>query len=568
MFKRKLRLLRTIFVLVFIIIVFRLYQVQVWQHSAMATMAQKQFNSVVYQQPRRGIIYDCNGQVLALTVEVNSCAVRPKQVKDPVKVSQQLAALLDLSYQQVYAGVTSSRSFVWLKRKPEPGISRKIENIDIPGIVVVKENRRFYPEGGLARAVIGVVGMDNQGLSGIECYFDKILRGLPVKYTRTRDALGRLIQEDEKESSEAGQPKNIVLTLDKVIQYITERELKSACDKYKAKTGIAVVEDTKSGAILALAQYPSFDGNNWSGFSSRQLENWAVHTIFEPGSTFKIVAAAAALETGLFKKDDKIFCENGRYKVADKFIHDHEKQGWLTLAQVIEYSSNIGVAKLAEKLGKEKLYSSARNFGFGNSTGITLPGETSGILRLPNKWSGTSLAMVSFGQEVGVNALQLIGAYACIANKGVLLEPAVIKEIFNLKGENKYSFSPAIIRQVIPAEVAGELSEMLAGVVERGTGKEARVEGYRVAGKTGTAQKFDPQTKKYSPDRYVASFCGFLPAEKPRIAILIILDEPQTDYYWGGTVSAPVFSRIATQVMNYLNIPSLQKVSQLALKNK
>lgn len=566
MFKKRLKFLRLIFLLIFLTLVFRLYQIQVWQHQAMAARAQKQYRSVIYQEGRRGTIYDRNNQVLALTVEVNSCAVHPKQIENPVRVARELSPLLELPYPKIYDCLNSGRPFIWLKRKPDPLISKKLEKIDVPGVVLLKENRRFYPEGELARTVIGVAGIDNQGLSGIESYFDKSLRGVPVKYIRTRDALGRLIQEEEKIFSEDGQPNIVVLTLDKVIQYIVERELKTALNKYKANTAVAIVQDIRNGEILALAQCPSFDGNNSLNFSPEQLRNWAVNAVFEPGSTFKIVTTAAALEEGLARKEDKIFCENGTYKVADKFIHDHEKQGWLTFAQVLEFSSNIGISKVAEKLGKDKLYFYARNFGFGNCSGITLPGETSGILRPPNKWSGTSLAMISFGQEVGVNALQLIGAYSSIANKGYLMEPKLVKEISNFKGEKIYQSSPQIIRRVISEKTADELTDLLAGVVERGTGKEAKVDGFTVAGKTGTAQKFDSRTKNYATDKYIASFCGFLPAEKPRIAILVIFDEPQTDYYWGGTVAAPVFSRIAAQVMTYLGVPSPQKVAQVVLK--
>lgn len=553
---RKTRIVSSILIVIFTLVILeiRLYYIQVVNHHRYRKMADRQFISVGQQSFKRGTIYDRDGEELAIELEVNSAYAVPASISNPNEVAKKLAPLLSLDEETLRKKLVSQASFVWLKRKIGVETTEKIKELHLAGIKLISEGKRFYPENELASQVIGLAGLDNQGLSGIESYFDRVLGGKAEKTVKRKDGFGR-------EVVAAGSPYlselsgcSVFTTIDEVIQYTVETELRRAYNETKAKLGTIIVQDSRTGEILALANVPSFNGNNPSPEKWKYLKNPAISSIFEPGSTFKPIVAAALLEEKLVSLKDLFYCENGFHLLGGLPIRDHEGEGWLSFAQVLEKSSNIGMVKAAKALDKDKLYKYARDFGFGNYTGIRLPGETPGILERPKDWSEISISRLSFGQGLGVTAIQLVSAFSCLANGGVLMEPMIVKRIVDSKGRVVKEFQPCPVRRVISSRTAKTLTDTLWGSVENGTGKEARIAGYKVAGKTGTAQKFDPVTGKYSDTRHIASFVGYLPAGRPKITILVMLDEPE-GFYWGGSIAAPVFARVGLRIMHHLGIP-------------
>ncbi|MFQ5866425.1 MAG: peptidoglycan D,D-transpeptidase FtsI family protein [bacterium] len=553
---RKTRIITSILVVILTLIVLeiRLYYIQIISHHRYKRMADKQSILVRQYEFKRGTIYDRNGKELAIEFEVSSVYAIPSSISNPEETARKLAPLLDLSEKAICRKLETSNSFVWLRRKVDTEIAEKIKNLHLKGIEFMSEGKRFYPENELASQVIGLAGLDNQGLSGIENSFDTILRGKNKKTIGTKDGFGReVIAAGTAYPSEVS-GYGVVTTIDRVIQYIAEVELRKAYEETKAKLATIIVQDPQTGEILALASFPSFNGNKSFPEKYKYLKIPAISNIFEPGSTFKPIVAVALLEENLVTLEDLFYCENGVYVLNGFPVRDHEGEGWLTFVQVLEKSSNIGMVKAGQLLGKNRLYQYVRDFGFGNYTGIRLPGETPGILKKPKDWSEISLSRLSFGQGVGVTAIQLISAFSCLANGGVLMEPMIANRIIDSKGKVVTEFHPCPVRRVISSKTAQTLTDILCGIVENGTGKEAEIVGYRVAGKTGTAQKFDPATGKYSKTNYIASFVGYLPADRPRITILVLLDEPQ-GFYWGGSVAAPVFARVGLRIMHHLGVP-------------
>jgi len=549
--------LHTLFVLgigIFLVLFSRLYQIQVIEHKRYLRLKEARYFSREKVDLVRGNIYDRKGEPLALSMDVESVAAFPQRISNPRQLAARVASIVQMSPAAVEERLSRrQKKFVWLKRKISFAQAEKIKELKLTGIELITEEKRFYPGGKLAAAVLGMVGMDNQGLSGIEYYFDQIVDQHPGWVRRRKDSLSRRILP-LGEGLPSPKRTSIFLTIDKVIQYITEEELERAYLETKAKTGMVIVQDPPTGEILAMACRPNFDPNIYEGITVKQLRNPAVGDIFEPGSTFKLVTLAACLEEGVVQSKEKFFCENGVWKLPAEWIHDHKPSGWLTVEEIIEESSNIGTAKMAGKLGKYKLYEYARNFGFGNLTGIELGGEATGILRKPNRWTKGSIERIAFGQEVGVTAVQLISAFSAIANGGVLMEPRIIRKVCNEKDEVVQKYPPRVVRPVVSKETAVKVGKILVGVVERGTGKLARVNGFLFAGKTGTAEKINLETRKYYRDKHLASFVGWLPADQPRVTILVVLDEPEGHYY-GGQIAAPVFARIAARVMRYLGVP-------------
>ena len=553
---RKTRIITSILVVILTLIVLeiRLYYIQIVSHHRYKRMADKQSILVRQDEFKRGTIYDRNGKELAIEFEVSSVYAIPSSISNPEETARKLAPLLDLSEKAICRKLETSNSFVWLRRKVDTEIAEEIKNLHLKGIKFISEGKRFYPENELASQVIGLAGLDNQGLSGIENSFDTILRGKNKKTIGTKDGFGReVIAAGSAYPSEVS-GYGVVTTIDRVIQYIAEVELRKAYEETKAKLATIIVQDSQTGEILALASFPSFNGNKSFLEKYKYLKIPAISNIFEPGSTFKPIVAVALLEENLVTLEDLFYCENGVYVFNGFPVRDHEGEGWLTFVQVLEKSSNIGMVKVGQLLGKNRLYQYVRDFGFGNYTGIRLPGETPGILKKPKDWSEISLSRLSFGQGVGVTAIQLISAFSCLANGGVLMEPMIANRIIDSKGKVVTEFHPCPVRRVISSKTAQTLTDILCGIVENGTGKEAEIVGYKVAGKTGTAQKFDPATGKYSKTGYIASFVGYLPADRPRITILVLLDEPQ-GFYWGGSVAAPVFARVGLRIMHHLGVP-------------
>lgn len=482
---------------------------------------------------------------------VDSLFASPNEIpdKDKERIIRQLMPILNADRAYLKERLSRKKSFIWLARKITPEQTEAIKRLNIKGLGFLKESRRSYPNSYLASHVIGFAGLDNVGLEGIEISFNKLLIGEPGWALFLRDARQKRLDLWEKMVL----PKDgydVILTINEVIQYIAERELDKAYKAYRAKGASIVVMDPHTGAILALANRPTYDLNQHANSSKDQIRNRAICDLFEPGSVFKIVTASAAIEEKKVSEEDRFFCENGAYKVAGHVLHDHRPHGWLTFREVIEQSSNIGTVKVGQILGPDLLYQYVRLFGFGSKLGIELPGEITGMIKEPRFWSKTSITAIPMGQEVGVTALQLTAAISVIANGGQLMKPYLVQEIRDKFGETIKKFQPTLIRKVISLDTANRVKAMLAGVVEDGTGKLARLPDFRAAGKTGTAQKLEPNGA-YSHNKFVASFIGFAPVEDPLVAIAVTIDEPRP-YYFGGVVAAPVFKNVAGDTIRYL----------------
>jgi cell division protein FtsI (penicillin-binding protein 3) len=538
----------------FVVVAARLGYLQIWCHHDLSRRADGQSSRWVREAPRRAPIRDRNGDVLADSVRVASCYADPTLIPRPDLIAKQLAGSL-----RVPAGELSERirrapgAFVWLKRRLGAEESRAVERDPLRGIGLQWEYRRFYPNGDMAGALLGLVGEDGRGLSGLEYAFNTEFVDTRPAFRALRDGRGRrlTLTADAEHVASGG----LRLSIDRKIQFIAERELEWSLTRSKARSGIVVVQDPWTGEILALAGRPALSLTGEQSPSAEELMVRAVQWTFEPGSTFKVVTAAAALENKLASPLELLNCEGGVWKVADVEINDHEPERIITFARAMEVSSNIGLSKIGLRVGKEKMYDAIRAFGFGARTGFDLPGESVGLLRPPGQWSGVSLPIISFGQEVGVTAIQLASAYSAIANGGTLLEPRLCLDAAWPSGKTPRWPVSSEVRRVISPETAAALTRMMEGVVKRGTGKDAAVPGWTAAGKTGTAQKIDPRTRAYSPDKYVASFCGFVPVEHPRLTIVVIIDEPK-GVSWGGYNAGPVFKNIAWQTLSLLGVPS------------
>jgi cell division protein FtsI (penicillin-binding protein 3) len=543
----------------FALILFRLFNLQILQAAELTVKADRQHRKAVSVQGPRGSIYDRHGKVLAINMDVPSVFGVPASLDDPSGVARDLSPVLRVRAGEIEKKLKQERSFVWIARKLDPEQGRRLERMPLEGIGVVMEGQRFYPKGPLLSHVLGFAGMDGQGLEGIERRYDPSLRGEKQMVVLQRDALGRTVFPKGLHEQVPSPGHNVILTIDEVIQYIAEKELEEAVTATRAKGGIVIVMEPRTGAILAMAVNPRFDPNTVQAISADRWRNRALTDTYEPGSTMKIFVAAAALEEKVMEPETLVYGENGRMVVAKTVIHDHDKLGWMTFAQVIQRSSNIGSVKTAMALGAERLYRWLRAFGFGERTEIDLPGEVAGLIKEPRDWERRSLASIAIGQEIGVTALQLVTAVAAISNGGWLMKPYTVSEIRDEKGRVVVQVSPQVRRQPISPESVRTLSKILEGVVTHGTGSKAAVPGYRVAGKTGTAQKIDPKTGAYSSNLSVGSFVGYVPAEDPRLAIVVVIDEPQTEA-WGGVVAAPVFRRVAEQALQHLGISSQEPV--------
>lgn len=539
----------------FVGVLFRLFNLQVLQAEDLTARADRQHRKTITVEGGRGGIYDRQGKVLAINMDVPSVFGVPTSLENPSGVARDLARVLHVRADEIEKKLKQERSFVWIARKVDPEQGRSLERLSLDGIGTVLEGRRFYPKGPLLAHVLGFAGMDGQGLEGVERRYESYLRGDKQMVVLQRDALGRTVFPKGLNEQAPSAGHNVTLTVDEVIQYITEKELDEAIAATKAKGGIAIVMEPRTGAILAMAISPKFDPNVVKGITPDRWRNRALTDAYEPGSTMKVFIAAAALEEKVMEPGTMVYGENGHLTVANTVIHDHEKSGWITFAQVIQKSSNIGAAKTAMALGEERAYRYLKAFGFGERSEIDLPGETAGLVKEPKDWGRRSLASIAIGQEIGVTALQLVTAVSAVANGGWLMKPYVVSEVRNGKGQVAAQVGSQVRRRPISAETARTLTNILEGVVTNGTGSRAAVPGFRVAGKTGTAQKIDPQTGAYSPTLFVGSFTGFVPAEDPRLAIVVIIDEPHAEA-WGGVVAAPVFRRIAEQALPYLGVSS------------
>jgi cell division protein FtsI (penicillin-binding protein 3) len=501
---------------------------------------------------RRGTIYERSGRELAVSLKVSSVFAQPAAVEDVPGTARALSRVLRQPVRELAARLAADKSFLWIQRQIEPAQAGAITDLGLKGIGFLPESRRYYPRQELAAHVLGMVGLDDRGLEGLEYQFDDLLGGQPQFVVAQQDALGRIIFREEP----GRQPPifDLHLTIDEVLQYVAERELAKGVERSHAKAGSAVVLDPHTGEILALANVPGYDPNRYREASSAVRRDRAVTDSFEPGSMFKTILLAGALEEGAVRPGDLFYGENGALEVSGITIRDHEKHGWMTVRQVMAQSSNVGAIKIGQKLGKSLYYHYMSGFGFGTLTGMDLPGEAPGLIRRPRSWSALSLASLSMGQEIAVTAVQMATAFAAIANGGRLVRPHVVRALSTPDGAIVRQVDPVAIRQVISPQTAQTVLSILSSVVDEGTGKEAALEGYTVSGKTGTAQKLDPATGRYSHQKVVASFIGTVPAEAPRLVILVVIDEPES-LRWGGSLAAPIFREIAREAMQYLQVP-------------
>jgi cell division protein FtsI (penicillin-binding protein 3) len=550
-YRRRSEAVFLIFFFILVLCIFRVLYIQFFRSSYLKQVADKQHNLFTELEPRRGTIYDSNLRPQAFNMSMDSLYANPSIISDNEKprIASQLSGLLGIDESYISDRLNRKKAFIWLARKLPPDQSAAVRKLKIKGLGFLKESKRIYPNGYLASHILGFAGTDNNGLAGVEMDFDKYLRGEPGWALFLRDARQKKLDIWEKMVL----PKDgleVVLTIDEVIQYIAERELDKAFKAFHAKGASIIVMDPHTGRILAMASRPTYDMNNYSSSGRDSIRNRSICDLFEPGSVFKIVTASAALEEKRITEEDKIFCENGSYRIGGRILHDHRSHGVLTFKEVIEESSNIGTVKVAQLLGPDKVYQYLKAFGFGAKLGIDLSGEISGMIKPPRAWSKTSISAIPIGQEVGVTALQLASAISVIANGGQLMKPYIIDSIRDKDGRIIKQNKPVLIRKVISVDTAMRIKKILTGVVEEGTGKLAKVSGFSAAGKTGTAQKIEPNGA-YSHSKFVASFIGFAPAEDPILAIVVTVDEPRP-YYFGGVVAAPVFQKVAGDAIRYI----------------
>lgn len=526
----------------------RLIFIQFFRSSFLSNLAAKQHNFYIELESKRGTIFDRNMKPVAVNVASFSLYAVPPDVKDKKRVARKLHELIGLEESFVAERLSRDKQFVWLARKLDWQEMEKIKKQDISGLAFIKESRRSYPNSRLASQLIGFAGLDNQGLDGLEKYYDVYLKGVSGWTFVLRDAKKRGLA-----LSEAVEPPvdgySLVLTIDQVVQYIAEREINKVFEKFHAKGATIVVLDVKTGEVLAMASRPTYDLNEPSKYSVEARRNRAVTDFFEPGSVFKIVTATAALDSAELDLKSRFFCENGQYKVFSHTLHDVHPYGWLSFKDVIVQSSNIGTTKIAQKIGAELVHCYAQRFGFGVSTSAGLPGEVDGVLKPISRWSKTSISAVPIGQEVCVTALQLACAISSIANDGIYMQPYILSAVIDRRGEVIKSFHPQAQRRVMSVESSKKMQQILEEVVEKGTGKLAKSKEYKFSGKTGTAQKIE-SNGTYSHTKFMASFIGYAPADNPEIAIVVTVDEPKP-YYYGGVVSAPAFKAVAEDVLRY-----------------
>jgi len=542
-----------------IVVIGRLVQIQVVRHADYVERARRQQERTIALSPTRGSILDSRGRVLAESVSADSVYADPQVISDPARVAKRIAAVaeLGLSERQVERLLREDGGFVWIARRIAPGASAALRRMSIPGIYFLEEHRRSYPRGVLASSVIGYVGSDGEGLSGVEHSLNRFIRGRAGKVTVLRDARRATYLMGGEGANRAVDGDSVVLTIDEVVQYIAERALQRAVDRFRATGATAIVMDPADGAILALASFPTFDPNHYRDYPPSQWKNRAVQDLYEPGSTFKIVTASAGLEEGVVTPSQIVDCGMGKISFGNIDIHEHggNHYGMMTFEDVMVHSSNVGAARVGLALGPERFYRYIHLFGFGQRTGVQLPGEGVGMLRRAEKWSALTNAEVSMGQEIAVTPLQMARAVATVANGGLRVDPRIVDRVVDSSGAVVYRPPPQAPVRVISEKTAAVLNEILKQVVSRGTGQAASLAEQVVAGKTGTAQK--PARGGYSPDKFIASFAGYVPADRPRLVMVVVVDEPKGSQY-GGTVAAPVFHEIAESVLRYLGVaPSL-----------
>jgi cell division protein FtsI (penicillin-binding protein 3) len=557
----------------YLIVGIKIFYLQVIDGNVLSERASDQYQKAMQCQGKRGAIFDSNYRELALSTGVVEVGMHPKNVKSkdenqtPGKwaLARDVANVLNLDENSVYKKLSSDKDFVWLDRKVTPMRAATLRSLRLTGFEYDSSYLRVYPHKLLAAQLIGFVGVDGYGLDGLEQHFDNELQGDIRQWTILKDRMGRIF--DRQEVCMPGyEGNNLILTIDSTIQYIAETALQKSVEENNAKSGLAIVMAPETGEIKAIAHYPTFNPNSFTHFPRETWRNRSVTDTFEPGSVLKVFLIAAALESGLCDPEMIINCENGYYRIGRNTIHDTHEYEFLTVHDVLKFSSNIGAVKIAEMIGPQALYDALSNFGFGEKTGINCPGEVRGMLRDYHGWKKIDNATISFGQGITVTPIQLITAISAVANHGVLMTPYVVKAVTDETGNILKSFNPVEKRKVIMPETARALMKMMNAVTDQdGTGGQAVPIGYTVCGKTGTAQKINANGT-YRNCEYNGVFVGFAPAQSPELAVLVVIDEPQKHHY-GGVVAAPVFREIVHESFNYLNIPPDVTREQINVSN-
>jgi cell division protein FtsI (penicillin-binding protein 3) len=550
-----------VFGALFIAIGKRAFNLQVGQGERLKVMAEEQYLREIELPPRRGRILDRNGAELASTADVDSIYCNPRRFADVREASRQLARVLGLEARELEKRLSQRRYFAWVKRKVTPDEVSAVRALDLPGVAFTREPRRFYPNRGLAATVIGTAGSDGRGLDGVELAYDAYLRGSASSVQGVRDALGRELFVESASDAASAAGSDVVLTLDRYLTFVTERAIADAAARTHAKAVVAVMMDPQTGEVLAMASVPSFNPNDAAGAAEAGARDRAVTDTFEHGSTMKTFTIAAALDAGVVRPEDRFDCLMGKMNVGKYTIHDTHAHGILTVAEVFKFSSNIGATKIARRLGRERLAEALDRYGFGHATEIGLPGERTGVVRPVGKWGDIGFANISFGHGIAVTAVQVISGVSAIAAGGVYHQPRIVSRVVSPEGAVE---TPAAEeeRRVMSEATARAMVGIMRGVTETGgTARQAAIEGYAVAGKTGTAQK--AIGGHYDPQKYVASFVGFAPAQNPRIALMVVMDEPEGSHL-GGAVAAPVFKEIAEQALRYLHVPPVAPAVAIA----
>ncbi|MDO8528263.1 MAG: penicillin-binding protein [Deltaproteobacteria bacterium] len=553
--RRRLKVFYLVMWIGYMVIVMRGVTLMLQDNKKLGKIAMRQYRAAIQQATDRSRILDSRGQELAISIPAWSLYADPKEIANPQVVASLLSGPLGISKETLHEKLKERRRFVWLKRRLDQASMDKVRQLDVGGIYSIKENMRAYPHGSLAGSVLGAVGVDSQPLGGIEMTYDPYLMITSQSGAYLKDARGQIYVTSSPVDAAISQDKGDVhLTIDKNLQYFAEESLGKAVQKHNAKGGTALVMDPATGAILAMALEPSFNPGHLENVDMAALRNRSITDVYEPGSTFKVITAAAALESKSVALTDKFNCEKGSLQIDNHVIHDHLPYDVLTLSEIIKVSSNIGIYKVEQRVGKQKFYETIRGFGFGSKTGIDFPGEVSGLVRPVEKWRAIEAATTSFGQGIGVTALQLLSAFGTIANGGVRMRPHLVEKVVGRDGKMIYQADHAVLNQPVSPATSRILTEILEGVVgPGGTATAAAIAEYPVAGKTGTAQKVDSRQGGYVKGKFVASFIGYAPANNPRLVVLVLLDEPQGSYY-GGVVAAPAFREIMLQSLHYLGV--------------
>ena len=536
--------------LCFAFLMYRLFSLQCIRGDELRRQAAAQYRSEICIAAKRGIAYDRNFQPLAININTYSLYADPSILEHSDSMVEFLSSILDMPKSEMLQKLEYKRRFVWLKRQLPDQTADRVRSLGIRGLDFKEEEKRFYPKGNLSAHVIGFVGLDNVGLDGIEKQYDSYMRGSFQELVSQKDRKGRDLIPQEIGYDESTRGDNVLLTIDEVIQHIAEKELQIACKKWRAMSGSVIIMNPQTGEILALANYPTYDLNKAFSTTDDLKRNRATRDLYEPGSVFKIVTAAAAINENLVTMEEQIDCENGLYNFNGFPIHDSEQHDRLTFSEVLEQSSNIGIVKVASRLGDRRLYDYIKAFGLTEKTGVDLS-ERVGFIRPLERWTKRSMAAIPFGHELAITPLQMLCSTNAIANDGVIMKPFIVRAIMD-GHKTLTEFSPQKSRTPISSRTAKIMKEILTRAVENGTGKNAKIHGYKVAGKTGTAQKASGSLG-YLPDKYVSSFTGFISAENMVISMIVVINEPQ-DIYTGSTVACPVFREIATQIIQYMTI--------------